>query len=111
MRVDPEREGVSEEYVVEFGSAIGNPLIVSMLKVEVVPVQHCLPVEGVDVVVGEGGHIYNSEAGGFEQPRPEQVGEVEVAEMVDRPLHLQALLGHFAARDHHNTCVINEVVH
>ena len=82
-----------------------------MLEVEVVPVENCLPEEGVYIVVSEGGHIYNSEAGGFEQPRPEQVGEVEVAEMVDRPLHLQALLGHFAARDRHNTCVINEVVH
>ena len=56
---------MGEEYVVEFGSAVGYPLVISMLKVEVVPVQHCLPVEGVDVVVGEGGYIDDPEAGGF----------------------------------------------
>ena len=65
LRVNPECEGVGEEYVVEFGSAVGYPLVISMLKVEVVPVQHCLPVEGVDVVVGEGGYIDDPEAGGF----------------------------------------------
>lgn len=102
---------MSEEYVVEFGSAIGNPLVVSMLKVEIVPIEYCLPEEGVYVVVGEGGYIDDAEAGGFQQPGPEQVGEVEVAEMIDRPLHLQPLLGHFAGRDRHNTCVVDEVVH
>ena len=39
------------------------------------------------------------------------MGEVEVTEMINRPLHLQALLGHFAGGDCHNACVVDEVVH
>lgn len=60
--------------------------------------------------MGEGGYISDAEEGSSSELLPEEEGEVEVSEVVDTPLHLEAFFGSPTLRECHQTGIVDEVV-
>lgn len=81
------------------------PVEVDVVKVKL----DCLEESDVPAVPPRG-DVDDPEEVGTSELGPEQVGEIEMCEMVDSPVHLNRFFGQLPGRNAHHARVINQVV-